>query len=308
MGQGGGTAPTYDRFYYAHYFGADGNEEYKRDDRWLEFFGSIADRIVADIEPRTVLDAGCAMGFLVEALRDRGVEAYGIDVSDYALEQIREDIKPYCSRASVTDPLPQRYDLIVCIETLEHLTPADSERAAANLSAQTDDLLFSSTPSHFKEISHLNVRPPEYWAELFARQGMFHDVDYDPSTYVAPWAVRFRRRHDPAPRVAGDYERLLWRLRSENVGLRDLTFERQRELAEATHRLDEATRQLDVERAQLAEARGRLQAALVELDGARGELARSIPRRLLHRMLPARTRRGEVARSVRRRLRPGGPA
>ena len=30
------------------------------------------------------------MGFLVEALRDRGVEAYGFDISDFSLSQARE--------------------------------------------------------------------------------------------------------------------------------------------------------------------------------------------------------------------------
>ena len=100
---------AYDEYYYAH----DCGRPYQRDEGWLSFFGGIADRIVHDIAPRTALDAGCAMGFLVESLRDQGVEAYGLDVSDYALQRVREDIRPYCRLASVLDPLPQRYDLIV---------------------------------------------------------------------------------------------------------------------------------------------------------------------------------------------------
>ena len=44
------------------------------------FFDWIAERITRDINPKTVLDAGCAMGFLVEGLRARGVEAWGVDV------------------------------------------------------------------------------------------------------------------------------------------------------------------------------------------------------------------------------------
>ena len=65
----------YDAWYFRHCCG----RPYERSPEWLEFFGRIADRIVADIGPRTVMDVGCAMGFLVEALRDRGVEAFGID-------------------------------------------------------------------------------------------------------------------------------------------------------------------------------------------------------------------------------------
>src|SRR5262249_10582784 len=156
---------------------------------WLRFFGYMAERIVSDIRPASVLDAGCAMGILVEALRDRGVEAYGIDISEYALANVREDIKAHCRLASVTEPFPDRYALITCIETLEHLPPLDSEQAVANICAHTDDVLFSSTPNNFKEVTHNNVRGVEYWAELFGRHGLYRDVDYDPSTYIAPWAV-----------------------------------------------------------------------------------------------------------------------
>jgi 2-polyprenyl-3-methyl-5-hydroxy-6-metoxy-1,4-benzoquinol methylase len=110
----------------------------------LEFFGYIAERIVSDIGPASVLDVGCA-GILVESLRDRGVDAYGIDVSHYALENVRQDVKPYCANASVTEPLPRKYDLITCIETLEHLHQADAEQAVANLCVHTDDVIFSAT-------------------------------------------------------------------------------------------------------------------------------------------------------------------
>jgi hypothetical protein len=200
--------------------------------------------------------------------------------------------------SSVTDPFPARYDLIVSIETLEHLVPGDSERAAENICAHTDDLLFSSTPTHFKEVSHLNVRPPEYWAELFARHGLFHDVDYDPSSYVATWAARFRRRNDPAPRIAGDYERVLWRLRSENIGLRELSLERQTDLAEAAQNLDAG-------QVELRRIRGQLESVRAELDAVRAEVAKGPTHRIAERMLPKGSRRRDIARSVRRRLRPG---
>src|SRR3954471_23602195 len=104
---------AYDAFYYANYCG---DRPYDRDEKWLRFFASIADALVAGIAPRTVLDAGSAMGFLVEALRDRGVEADGVDVSEYAVGQVRADVRPFCRVGSVTEPFARRYDLIVCIE------------------------------------------------------------------------------------------------------------------------------------------------------------------------------------------------
>jgi 2-polyprenyl-3-methyl-5-hydroxy-6-metoxy-1,4-benzoquinol methylase len=278
--------PTYDRFYYLHYMGSpDSGGEYSRSEHWLRFFGYLADRMVADIGPGSALDAGCAMGILVESLRDRGVEAYGLDVSDYALERVREDVKPYCTNASVVAPLPRRYDLIICIETLEHLAPFDAERAVANICAHTDDVIFSSTPGHFKEPTHLNVRPPSYWAELFARHGLERDLDYDVSGYIAPWAVRFRRQGLSVPRLTAGYERLIWPLKQENTDLRGQCLESQADLARTSERLE------------AAEAQARSAAA--EITALRASSAWRIGSRVVHtldRLLPPGTRRRAAAR------------
>ncbi len=40
---------------------------------------------MAEMGPKKVLDVGCAKGFLVEAVRPRGVEAFGNDISEYAM-------------------------------------------------------------------------------------------------------------------------------------------------------------------------------------------------------------------------------
>ena len=215
----------YDAYYYAHGCG----RPYKRDRHWLDFFDRIAERIVADFNPSTVLDAGCAMGFLVEALRKRGVEAYGIDISAFAISQVHEDIKDYCSVGSITDPFPQRYDLIVSIEVLEHLERDPSEAAVANFCSYSDTVLFSSSPDDFKETTHFNVQPAEYWAERFARAGLFRDVDYD-AFFLTHWAVLFRRDPQPAHKRAATFERRFARLWKENSDLRQSVSELRHEL------------------------------------------------------------------------------
>ncbi len=219
-------ASLFDAYYFRHGCG----QPYERNDAWLEFFDGIAEAIVRKIGPHTVLDAGCAMGFLVEALRGRGVEAFGVDVSEYAIQHIHPDVKPYCRLGSVTDPFSQKYDLIVCIEVLEHLSPRDAERAVENFCLHTDDVLFSSTPLDYKEATHFNVQPLEYWAELFAQHGFFRDVDFDAS-FITTWAVRFRRTTEPLHRVVREYERKFWLLWKENTDLRNLAVEMRNQLA-----------------------------------------------------------------------------
>src|SRR6202011_3260390 len=103
---------------------------------WLRFFGSVADALVAYLKPQTAFDAGCALGFLVESLRDRGVQAWGADISEFAIQNVRQDLRPFCRVASITQPITNptlsRYDLVACIEVLEHLTPDEASRAIAN--------------------------------------------------------------------------------------------------------------------------------------------------------------------------------
>ncbi len=275
-----GRGTDYGSFYYGRCLNLNQTEAYRRDERWLNFFGTIADRIVRDFGPQTVLDAGCAMGFLVEALRDRGVEAYGIDISEYALAQVREDIRPYCRKASVTAALKRKYDLIVCIETLEHLPKRDAEHAVQNFCAHTGDVLFSSTPHDYKEATHVNVMPRDYWAELFARLGFVHDLDYDPSTYLSPWAVRFRKSQEGLPRVAATYERVLARYQDENVALRELVLELRRQTERADGLEAELTTVRSSSAYRLAERMASLRRRLAPRDSRRGRLISQLAARI----------------------------
>lgn len=194
---------------YEYYHNNCGPIAYEDPKHWVEFFGAIADHIIADLGPKTVLDAGCAMGYLVAALRDRGVEAYGIDISDYAISKVREDVRPYCVVGSLTEPLPevlpQRYDLVVTIEVLEHLYEEEGKQVIRNLCALSDHVLFSSTPDDFKERTHFNVQQREYWARLFASEGFLDDLNYRP-TYLTAYASYFKKSANWL-RQLEDYER-----------------------------------------------------------------------------------------------------
>jgi Methyltransferase domain len=218
------SSNPYDAEYYEHSCG----QPYRHDAVWLQFFGFVADHIAGDIHPNTVFDAGCAMGFLVECLRQRGVAAWGVDISEYAIQNVQPEVRPYCRLGSITDPLPQRHDLIVCIEIVEHLTASEGEKAIRNLCNYTDDILFSSTPFDFTEPTHVNVQPPEYWAELFARYGFFHDLDFDAS-FISNWAMRFRKKQVSTAQLVSAYERCLWQLtfanRSQSETLENLRSE-----------------------------------------------------------------------------------
>ncbi len=208
-----------DRIFDAHYYAHDCGIPYERNEHWLNFFGSIAARLVNDFSPKTMLDAGCAKGFLVECLRNNGVNAVGIDISKYAIDNVYEPIKDYCKVASIADPLDSLYDVIISIEVVEHMEKSESEAAIANLCNHTEKILFSSSPHDYSEVTHINVQQPEVWAQMFARNGFFRDLDYDAS-YITPWAVLFYRDSQRLDKLVFEYERKLWQIYKENLDIR----------------------------------------------------------------------------------------
>lgn len=268
------TTEPYDEWYWSTYAGVG----YERTDVWQKHFAAVADRIIAEIAPESVLDVGCAMGYLVGALRTRGVEAYGIDISDYALEHVPDDLKPFCQRQSILEPLPRQYDLIVCIEVLEHLTAEEGEVALENICMHTHDVLFSSTPTDFADATHANVQPPEYWVERFARRDFFHDVDFD-ATFTSTWGLRLRKNAFPVTRVVATYERRLSRLAQENDATRGELLAQRKQLAQAAEEVQAAGVAAERARTDAAEALARAESessrAAIEWTRAESERARA---------------------------------
>lgn len=198
----------YNSYFFTDFYEKNGGGNYEEKEQWMPFFYGIADEIIKRYNPKTVLDAGCAMGYLVEALRDRGVEAYGIDISEYAIHAVRKDIRPFCAVNSITESIPytfpQKFDLIITIEVLEHLFPEDSAIAIANLCQYTDMIIFSSTPSDIEDRTHVNVQQREYWARIFAKNNFYRELS-QPMEFISPWAMVFVKKHD-IEKIIFDYE------------------------------------------------------------------------------------------------------
>ena len=215
QGHGSGTVATdYGSCYYndAHLGGYD---DYNWDnEHWRGFFQMTADRIVAISGRGRTLDVGCAKGLLVQALREKGAEAVGFDISQHAIEAAHPDVRDHIWVASATDPIEGRYDLVTMIEMIEHLGPQDAQRALDRVVAVTDRVLFSSSPGDHDEPTHVNTKPTAVWASWFAERGFFRRTDVD-LTFLSPWAVLFERADQRVRDVVHRYETQLATLGSE---------------------------------------------------------------------------------------------
>jgi 2-polyprenyl-3-methyl-5-hydroxy-6-metoxy-1,4-benzoquinol methylase len=218
----------YNAYYYERCLGP---HAYARQEPWLNFFDVIAARIHDDIGPETVLDVGCGIGMLVEALHRRGIKAYGFDVSEYALSLVPEEYREYVWQGKAQqDGSYRACDLIVCIEVVEHLFPSDADYAIGMMCRYASHVLFSSNPNDYHEATHVNTRPVEYWAQQFARYGFFRYLDFD-ATFISQWAALYRRVSQPVHMLVRDYEREIWNLKHQVHEQRAKILDMQQELS-----------------------------------------------------------------------------
>jgi 2-polyprenyl-3-methyl-5-hydroxy-6-metoxy-1,4-benzoquinol methylase len=159
---------------------------------WEEHFRKIAQHIVGSLSPRSVIDVGCSFGMLVRHFENMGVHAVGFDVSKYA---ISESVSRNCRIGDIRTFYDKwKYGIAVCIEVFEHIPDADIEKALKRLCRLSDTILFSATPNDTSEVTHITVRPREWWDKQFERQGFYADPFYD-ADFVVAHARLYRRKH-----------------------------------------------------------------------------------------------------------------
>jgi ubiquinone/menaquinone biosynthesis C-methylase UbiE len=83
-----------------------------------------------------VLDIGCAKGFLVKELVDEGIDAYGIDVSIYAVKNSHKDVKDRINLGNVKKLNFQKksFKLVLAINVIHNLNKADCVKALKEIS------------------------------------------------------------------------------------------------------------------------------------------------------------------------------
>lgn len=146
-----------DDVYGARYFGAGrdpldrmGLSGYERYDRDTSNANVAAYLVWRWFDVRRTLDVGCATGFVVEALRELGLDACGVDVSQYAVEQAAQGARGHTGYGDLSRRLPfpdGRFDLVTVLETLEHLPPDAIPRALGELRRVTNGYVVATIPS-----------------------------------------------------------------------------------------------------------------------------------------------------------------
>lgn len=137
---------------------------------WIE-------EVAGGLAGRRVLDVGCGGGLLTEAMAGRGADVTGIDLSDKAigvarLHQLESGAKVdyRCVAAEeLARELPQTFDVVTCLELLEHVPdPASTIGACARLGKSNGCTVFSTISRNPKSYAFA-ILGAEYLLRLLPR-------------------------------------------------------------------------------------------------------------------------------------------
>lgn len=144
------------------------------------YFQVIADSINNTIRPQRSLDIGCAKGYLVCLLNELNIDAYGVDMSSYAISCAPEKIRDRLKILDIEEdnfPFPDsHFDLIIILETLEHLASFEHLLFEIRRILNNGGHILITTPApqgrNAKvDHTHINVQPKKFWIELFNKFG-----------------------------------------------------------------------------------------------------------------------------------------
>jgi SAM-dependent methyltransferase len=159
--------------------------------RWEKVAKALADHY--GIKPGDkILDVGCGKGFLLHdfTLVVPGVEVYGIDISQYAIDNAKEEVRDRLTVGSATQlPWPdQHFDLVYSLNTLHNLHCYDLDPALREIERVGKKNKYICVESYRNEVEKANLlywqvtceafNTPEEWAWWFRQTGYTGDHSF----------------------------------------------------------------------------------------------------------------------------------
>lgn len=127
------------------------------------------------LAPSEALDVGCGPGIYVNALREEGIDAIGIDTDP------RIKNREYIYNESLFDLAAngRTSELVLCLEVAEHINPDHSDMLALNVAsavAKNGFLIFSAAAPGQGGVGHINCQTKQFWEEKLVAHGLRRSI------------------------------------------------------------------------------------------------------------------------------------
>ncbi len=122
----------------------------------------------------TILDFGCAKGYLVKAFRMLYRQAYGYDISTYAKQSAPEDIKKYI----IEDYCKEHFTWVIAKDVFEHIPYDELDDTLSSIAAVTEKVFCIIPlgengqyiiPAYELDATHIVRENMDWWKECFTR-------------------------------------------------------------------------------------------------------------------------------------------
>lgn len=143
---------------------------YRYDGRWRKVAQQMCDHY--GIKPGDrILDVGCGKGFLLYDFTQvvPGVVVAGIDISEYAIQNAKEEIKPFVQvgNANHLDFADHSFDLVISLNTLHNLYCFDCDKALREIERVGRKNKYICVEAYRNEEEKVNLLYWQFTCEMF---------------------------------------------------------------------------------------------------------------------------------------------
>lgn len=142
---------------------------YERKYPWYEhLYTPLMDRLKPNqYVGKKTLEIACAKGYIVEEWRKLGIDAWGIDISQYAIDEASEEVKPYLlvadARTELANYNNKEFDLVFSSGFFECLEESELASVISETNRITKYQYHCFMPDANPE--YYLFRPLSWWAE-----------------------------------------------------------------------------------------------------------------------------------------------
>jgi 2-polyprenyl-3-methyl-5-hydroxy-6-metoxy-1,4-benzoquinol methylase len=155
---------------------------------YLKTFRKKAELVARHVQSGACLEVGSAAGFFLQAMRERGFEVHGVEVSEYAANFAREEFgldTVFNGKLDEADLPRDHFDVVAMWDVIEHLADPIRELQRIRQLMKKDGFLVLQTQNpehwfarmlgekwqHFKQLEHVYHFSPKTITEALDRGG-----------------------------------------------------------------------------------------------------------------------------------------